>query len=120
VAEDGRLGVEPAGVLTDELREAVRAHRDELRELVQAKAQPLKALIDELDEDWRACKARAQEGYARGGVRPAWGLDGAARLELDLLDRQRILAAVYSGRLLAILGSDGRAVVFRRETGGSA
>ncbi|HTF32581.1 MAG TPA: hypothetical protein VK714_02640 [Myxococcota bacterium] len=118
VLEDGRLGVDPASVLTEELRAAVRVHRDELRELVKAKP---RAPIDELDEDWRTCKVRAREGYARAGTRPpVWGLDGATALELDLLDRRRILEAVYAGRLVAILGTDGRAVVFRHETGGSA
>jgi hypothetical protein len=121
VAEDGRLGAEPASVLTDELRAACRAHRDDLRELVQVKTQPPRAPIDELNEDWRTCKAHARERFARARTRPpAWGLDGATALELDLLDRRRILEAVYAGRLVAILGTDGRAIVFRRETGGSA
>jgi hypothetical protein len=120
VDDEGRLGVFPASVLTDELRTAVRAHRDELRELVQVREQPVKAPIDQLDDDWRACKVRAQEGFRRAGTRSAWGLDGATALELDLLDRRRILEAVYAGRLVAILGTDGRAVVFQRETGGSA
>jgi hypothetical protein len=120
VLEGSRLGVEPASVLTEELRAAVRAHRDELRELVQSKPRP-RAPIDELDVDWRACKALAREGYARAGTRPpVWGLDGATALELDLLDHRRILEAVYAGRLVAILGTDGRAVVFRHDTGGSA
>jgi hypothetical protein len=38
--EGGRLGVEPASRLTDELRAAIRANRDELRQLVRAAAQP--------------------------------------------------------------------------------
>jgi hypothetical protein len=120
VLDGGRLGVKPSSALTQELRAQVRAHRDELRELVRKRTDPPLAPIDELDEDWRACKQRAREGYARAGVQPAWGLDGTARLELELLDGRRLLDAVYSGRLAAILGSDGRAVVFRRESAGNA
>jgi hypothetical protein len=120
IDDQGRLGVFPSSALTDELRAAVRAHRDELRELVQVREQPVKAPIDQLDEDWRACKQRAREGYAQAGVQPAWGLDGATRLELEILEGRRLLEAVYAGRLAAILGSDGRAVVFRRESAGNA
>ncbi|MCE5360379.1 MAG: hypothetical protein JJ714_05215 [Acidithiobacillus sp.] len=37
-AEGGRLRVAPAGLLTDELREAIRRHRDDLFSLVQNQA----------------------------------------------------------------------------------
>jgi len=37
-AEGGRLRVAPAGLLTDELREAIRQHRDDLFSLVQNQA----------------------------------------------------------------------------------
>jgi hypothetical protein len=74
-----------------------------------------------IDDDWRASKRLAREGFARTGIHPsAQDLDGATRLELDRLDHDRRLEAVYAGRLAAILGTDGRAVVLRRETEGSA
>ncbi len=47
-------------------------------------------------------------------------LSSAAGATFDLLDRRRLLESVYRGDLLAVLGTDGGAVVFRRETEGSA
>jgi len=59
VLEDGRLGVEPASLLTDELRAEVRANRDALVEALRP--QPVQASVSDLT-DAPAIAVREQIG----------------------------------------------------------
>jgi hypothetical protein len=59
VAQDGRLGIEPSSVLTDELRAEVRANRDALVEALRP--QPAQASVSDLT-DAPAIAVREQIG----------------------------------------------------------
>jgi hypothetical protein len=86
VDEGGRLGVQPASQLTDELRAACRAHRDELRELVRAAAPP-EAAVD----NWLRWARGEWDSFER--LAGDFEDQGMPKDEAVALARQRVAAA---------------------------